>query len=145
MSTEGWHDEQFPVPVIRVKVSGLFIWPDNVKLNQSALAVLRRDGTNVVTAKNCSAISGHWVSPYDGVTTDVASNFDIVSHLPADWRFSPGRRFTGSPRPLERSEFPEELNGIDNSHSCRRGSRVREIGLTRRGKHLQMTLQGHSS
>lgn len=59
--------------------------------------------------------------------------------------FSPDWRFEGSSRPFERSEFPEELNEIDNSHSCRRGSQVREIGLTRRGKHLQMTLQGHSS
>lgn len=39
-----------------------------------------------MTAKDCSAISGHWVSPYDGVITDVASDFDIASHLPADWR-----------------------------------------------------------
>jgi len=42
-----------------------------------------------VTAKDCSAISGHWVSPYDGVITDVASDFDIASHSLLTGVFSP--------------------------------------------------------
>ena len=43
------------------------------------LAVLKRDGTNVVTDSSCSPTSGHWVSPYDNVATNLASDLDIVS------------------------------------------------------------------
>jgi hypothetical protein len=45
------------------------------------LAVLKRDGTNVVTDSSCAATSGHWVSPYDNVATNLASDLDIVSDL----------------------------------------------------------------
>lgn len=40
--------------------------------------VLKRDGTDVVTDSSCKATSGNWVSPYDGVPTDNASDLDIV-------------------------------------------------------------------
>jgi hypothetical protein len=40
--------------------------------------VLKRDGTSVITDSNCASVSGHWVSPYDGVPTDSASDLDIV-------------------------------------------------------------------
>lgn len=43
------------------------------------LAVLKRDGTNVVTDSSCKATSGNWVSPYDNVATTLASDLDIVS------------------------------------------------------------------
>ena len=43
--------------------------------------VLKRDGTDVVTDSSCKATSGHWVSPYDGVPTDSASDLDIVRLL----------------------------------------------------------------
>ena len=42
------------------------------------IAVLKRDGTGVVTNTNCAAVSGNWVSPYDGVPTTLASDLDIV-------------------------------------------------------------------
>ncbi len=42
--------------------------------------VIKRDGSNVVTNSACTATSGNWTSPYDGVTTTSASNFDI-DHL----------------------------------------------------------------
>ncbi|KAJ3518419.1 hypothetical protein NMY22_g13691 [Coprinellus aureogranulatus] len=45
-------------------------------------AVLKRDGTNVVTGSNCAATSGHWVSPYDGVATNLASDLDIDHLVP---------------------------------------------------------------
>ena len=44
-------------------------------------AVLKRDGTNVVTDSSCAAVSGNWVSPYDNVATTLASDLDIVSGL----------------------------------------------------------------
>lgn len=44
----------------------------------SFIAVLIRDGTDVVTNKACASVSGNWVSPYDGVPTTLASDLDIV-------------------------------------------------------------------
>lgn len=48
-------------------------------------AVLKRDGTDVVTSSACAATSGNWVSPYDGVPTTLASDLDIVGPL---WGFA---------------------------------------------------------
>ncbi|KAK3339831.1 hypothetical protein B0T25DRAFT_466664 [Lasiosphaeria hispida] len=44
--------------------------------------VLKRDGTNVVTNSACSATSGSWFSPYDGVTWTAASDLDIDHMVP---------------------------------------------------------------
>ncbi|KAJ3501141.1 hypothetical protein NLJ89_g9477 [Agrocybe chaxingu] len=41
-----------------------------------------RDGTNVVTATNCAATSGNWVSPYDNRATTLASDLDIDHLVP---------------------------------------------------------------
>lgn len=49
------------------------------KLILRAPAVLKRDGTDVVTDSACKATSGNWVSPYDDVATTLASDLDIVS------------------------------------------------------------------
>ena len=45
-------------------------------------AVLKRDGTNVVTNTACNAVSGNWFSPYDDVTTTDSSSFDIDHLVP---------------------------------------------------------------
>ena len=47
--------------------------------DEQFIVVLKRDGTNVVTNSACTATSGDWVSPYDGVSTTLARSFDIVS------------------------------------------------------------------
>ena len=44
--------------------------------------VIERDGTDVVTDCACTATSGHWSSPYDGVTTTDPSTFDIDHLVP---------------------------------------------------------------
>ncbi|KAF2005827.1 secreted protein-like protein [Amniculicola lignicola CBS 123094] len=44
--------------------------------------VLKRDGTNVVQASDCSASSGSWFSPYDGATWTAASDVDIDHMVP---------------------------------------------------------------
>jgi len=44
--------------------------------------VLKRDGTNVVQASDCSATSGTWYSPYDGATWTAASDLDIDHVVP---------------------------------------------------------------
>ncbi|KAF5348302.1 hypothetical protein D9756_010531 [Leucocoprinus leucothites] len=54
--------------------------------------VLKRDGTNVVTSSTCSATSGHWVSPYDGVATTLASDLDIDHVVPLKEAWISGAR-----------------------------------------------------
>jgi 5-methylcytosine-specific restriction endonuclease McrA len=51
-------------------------------------AVLKRDGTDVVTDSSCAAVSGRWYSPYDGATWTAASDLDIdhIVPLAAAWR-----------------------------------------------------------
>ncbi|KAG6917210.1 hypothetical protein DXG01_003415 [Tephrocybe rancida] len=44
--------------------------------------VLKRDGTSVVVDSACAATSGKWVSPYDGVSTTLASDLDIDHLVP---------------------------------------------------------------
>lgn len=50
--------------------------------------VLKRDGTNVQTASDCSATSGTWKSAYDGATWTASSDVDIdhVVPLAEAWR-----------------------------------------------------------
>lgn len=48
--------------------------------------VLKRDGTNVVQAADCSATSGTWFSPYDGATWTAAS--DLVCFLISPYCFT---------------------------------------------------------
>ncbi|KAJ7069294.1 hypothetical protein C8F01DRAFT_1245503 [Mycena amicta] len=54
--------------------------------------VLKRDGTNVVTNSACSATSGNWVSPYDGVATTLASDLDIDHVVPLKEAWLSGAR-----------------------------------------------------
>ncbi|CAK5278027.1 unnamed protein product [Mycena citricolor] len=54
--------------------------------------VLIRDGTNVVTNSACAATSGHWVSPYDGVATTLASDLDIDHLVPLKEAWLSGAR-----------------------------------------------------
>ncbi|KAF9005225.1 hypothetical protein BDQ17DRAFT_1354072 [Cyathus striatus] len=54
--------------------------------------VLKRDGTNVVTNSACSATSGNWVSPYDGVATTLASDLDIDHVVPLKEAWVSGAR-----------------------------------------------------
>ena len=106
--------------------------------------VLKRDGTNVVTDSSCKATSGHWISPYDNVPTDNASDLDIVS-LHGDDSSSGNADGTtsGSSRSSERS-----MNELVPSHILfdetdpwydRHGYLVLGLGLMHKGKLLQTT------
>ncbi|KAH9475468.1 putative secreted protein [Psilocybe cubensis] len=54
--------------------------------------VLKRDGTNVVVGSNCAATSGSWVSPYDNVPTNLASDLDIDHVVPLKEAWVSGAR-----------------------------------------------------
>ncbi|CAA7270828.1 unnamed protein product [Cyclocybe aegerita] len=68
--------------------------------------VLKRDGTNVVTNSACSATSGHWVSPYDGIVTDLASDLDIDHVVPLKEAWVLGAR---NWTPAQREAFANDL------------------------------------
>ncbi|WP_308343810.1 HNH endonuclease family protein [Streptomyces sp. MK37H] len=50
--------------------------------------MLQREGTDLTQDGQCRATSGHWTSPYDGVTADSAAQLDIdhVVPLKEAWR-----------------------------------------------------------
>ncbi|KAI0303339.1 hypothetical protein B0F90DRAFT_1809571 [Multifurca ochricompacta] len=68
--------------------------------------VLIRDGTNVVTDSACSAISGSWVSPYDNVPTNLASDLDIDHLVPLKEAWVSGAR---NWTPAQREAFANDL------------------------------------
>jgi len=71
-------------------------------------AVLKRDGTNVVTDSACAATSGRWFSPYDGATWSAASDVDIdhIVPLAAAWRSGAASWSTA-----QRQSFANDMSG----------------------------------
>jgi hypothetical protein len=71
-------------------------------------AVLKRDGTNVVTDSACAATSGRWFSPYDGATWSAASDVDIdhIVPLAAAWRSGAASWTTA-----QRQSFANDMSG----------------------------------
>ncbi|KAA1474911.1 hypothetical protein DENSPDRAFT_931988 [Dentipellis sp. KUC8613] len=79
--------------------------------------VLKRDGTSVVTDSSCKATSGHWVSPYDGVATDLASDLDIDHLVPLKEAWLSGARdWTAAQREAYANDLtrPQLLAVTDN-------------------------------
>ncbi|ETW85763.1 hypothetical protein HETIRDRAFT_100630 [Heterobasidion irregulare TC 32-1] len=68
--------------------------------------VLKRDGTDVVTNSACAATSGNWVSPYDGVSTTLASDLDIDHLVPLKEAWMSGAR---SWTAAQRESFANDL------------------------------------
>ncbi|KAK0199380.1 hypothetical protein DFS33DRAFT_1369005 [Desarmillaria ectypa] len=54
--------------------------------------VLARDAISIVQASDCSATSGSWVSPYDGVATKLPSDLDIDHLVPLKEAWVSGAR-----------------------------------------------------
>ncbi|SEP76212.1 Protein of unknown function [Lentzea xinjiangensis] len=71
-------------------------------------AVLKRDGTGVVTDSSCAATSGRWFSPYDGATWSAASDVDIdhIVPLAAAWRSGAASWSTA-----QRQSFANDMSG----------------------------------
>ncbi|MFD8326048.1 HNH endonuclease family protein [Streptomyces lydicus] len=68
--------------------------------------VLQRDGTGVRRDKECRAVSGSWVSPYDGKKFSVASAADIDHMVPLANAWRSGAR---SWDPAKRKAFANDL------------------------------------
>jgi hypothetical protein len=71
-------------------------------------AVLKRDGTNVVTDSACAATSGSWKSPYDGATWTVASDIDIDHVVPLSEAWKSGAASWTTAR---RQAFANDMSG----------------------------------
>ncbi|KAF9039357.1 hypothetical protein BJ165DRAFT_1497707 [Panaeolus papilionaceus] len=54
--------------------------------------VLIRDGTDVITDSSCKSVTGSWISPYDGVPTNLASDLDIDHVVPLKEAWISGAR-----------------------------------------------------
>ncbi|RDW82411.1 hypothetical protein BP6252_03523 [Coleophoma cylindrospora] len=84
--------------------------------------VLKRDGTNVVQASDCSASSGTWVSPYDGATWTAASDVDIDHLVPLSnaWK-SGASAWTTAQRQAFANDLtnPQLLAVTDNVNSAK--------------------------
>ncbi|KAF9277278.1 hypothetical protein BGZ68_009407 [Mortierella alpina] len=68
--------------------------------------VLKRDGTSVVTDSSCRIASGRWVSPYDGVSTNLASDLDIDHVVPLKEAWVSGARLWTT---AQREAFANDL------------------------------------
>ncbi|KAF8888398.1 hypothetical protein CPB84DRAFT_1470597 [Gymnopilus junonius] len=68
--------------------------------------VLMRDGTDVVTNSDCAAVSGNWVSPYDGVPTTLSSDLDIDHLVPLKEAWLSGAR---NWTPAQREAYANDL------------------------------------
>jgi Protein of unknown function (DUF1524) len=63
-------------------------WATITRTCDTRETVLKRDGISVTTDSSCAAVSGRWVSPYDGATWTTAADVDIdhVVPLANAWR-----------------------------------------------------------
>lgn len=80
--------------------------------------VLRRDGSDVQTASDCSAESGTWYSDYDGATWTDASDVDIDHIVPLREAWVSGARSWTASR---REAFANECVRPAGSPRCESG------------------------
>lgn len=84
--------------------------------------VLRRDGSNVVVNSACTATSGSWFSPYDGITETAASDIDIdhVVPLAEAWRSGASSWTTSRRQSFANSlSTPQLIAVTDNSNQSK--------------------------
>ena len=84
--------------------------------------VLRRDGSNVVVNSACTATSGSWFSPYDGITETAASDIDIdhVVPLAEAWRSGASSWTTSRRQSFANSlSSPQLIAVTDNSNQTK--------------------------
>ncbi|KAJ7134606.1 hypothetical protein C8R44DRAFT_770948 [Mycena epipterygia] len=91
-------------------------------MRSKCAAVLKRDGMNVVTHTACTATSGNWVSPYDGVATTLASDLDIDHLVPLKEAWLSGARdWTDAQREAYANDLarPQLVAITDNLNECK--------------------------
>lgn len=82
-------------------------WVDQGSNCNTREVVLKRDGKNVTTDSQCRAVSGTWVSPYDGATWSDPADVDIDHVVPlANSWVSGASKWTTD----QRKAFANDLN-----------------------------------
>ncbi|MEU3350165.1 HNH endonuclease family protein [Streptomyces sp. NPDC037389] len=87
--------------------------------------VLQRDGKDVEQDERCAAVSGTWVSPYDGATWDDASDIDIDHLVPLAeaWRSGASQWTTEQRKAFANDLTHPQLVAVTNSVNREKGDK----------------------
>ncbi|MFI9080347.1 HNH endonuclease family protein [Streptomyces sioyaensis] len=100
-------------------------WIDQGKNCNTREVVLKRDGTDVQQDSRCAAVSGKWVSPYDGATWTKAADLDIdhVVPLAESWRSGAAQWTTARRQELANDLTHSQLIAVTDNVNQEKGDK----------------------
>lgn len=100
-------------------------WIDQGDNCNTREVVLQRDGTDVQTDGDCKAVSGTWVSAYDGATWTSASKLDIDHVVPLSeaWKSGASKWTTAHRREFANDLTHAQLIAVTNSVNRAKGDK----------------------
>ncbi|MFF7228220.1 uncharacterized protein DUF1524 [Streptomyces sp. 2333.5] len=100
-------------------------WIDQGKNCNTREVVLKRDGTDVQQNSSCAAVSGKWVSPYDGATWTKASDLDIdhVVPLAEAWKSGAAKWTTARRQQLANDLTHSQLIAVTDNVNQEKGDK----------------------
>ncbi|MEE4421868.1 MULTISPECIES: HNH endonuclease family protein [Streptomyces] len=100
-------------------------WIDQGKSCNTREVVLKRDGKNVQQDGSCAAVSGTWVSPYDGATWTKASDLDIDHVVPLSeaWKSGAAKWTTARRQALANDLTHSQLIAVTDNVNQEKGDK----------------------
>ncbi|WP_030812285.1 HNH endonuclease family protein [Streptomyces sp. NRRL S-337] len=100
-------------------------WIDQGKSCNTREVVLKRDGKNVHQDGSCAAVSGTWVSPYDGATWTKASDLDIDHVVPLSeaWKSGAAKWTTARRQALANDLTHSQLIAVTDNVNQEKGDK----------------------
>ncbi|MFG3119352.1 HNH endonuclease family protein [Streptomyces sp. NPDC048197] len=100
-------------------------WIDQGKSCNTREVVLKRDGKNVHQDGSCAAVSGTWVSPYDGATWTKASDIDIDHVVPLSeaWKSGAAKWTTARRQALANDLTHSQLIAVTDNVNQEKGDK----------------------
>lgn len=100
-------------------------WTDQGKNCNTREVVLKRDGTGVQQDSGCAAVSGKWVSPYDGATWTKADDLDIDHVVPLSeaWKSGAARWTTARRQELANDLTHSQLIAVTDNLNQEKGDK----------------------
>ncbi|UZJ34056.1 HNH endonuclease family protein [Streptomyces endophytica] len=100
-------------------------WIDQGKNCNTREVVLKRDGKNVQQDGGCAAVSGTWVSPYDGATWTKASDVDIDHVVPLSeaWKSGAAKWTTARRQALANDLTHSQLIAVTDNVNQEKGDK----------------------
>ncbi|WP_310728770.1 HNH endonuclease family protein [Streptomyces sp. N2A] len=100
-------------------------WIDQGKGCNTREVVLKRDGKNVHQDGSCAAVSGTWVSPYDGATWTKASDLDIDHVVPLSeaWKSGAAKWTTARRQALANDLTHSQLIAVTDNVNQEKGDK----------------------